>query len=79
MALGGLLGLAISTQSSLHTVTEVVLRISRPRLLLDTLTQAQDIAELFFHSFVIYTCLFFTVSFRSLYAKTVLLKSPDTA
>ena len=58
VALGGLLGLAISAQSSLHIVTKVVLRRSEPKLLLDTLTQAQDTAELSFGSFFIYTCLF---------------------
>lgn len=79
VALRRLLGLATSAQSSLHIVTKVVLRRSEPSLLLDTLTQAQDIAELSFGSFVIYTCLFFTVSFRSLYTKAVFPKSPDTA
>lgn len=58
VAPSGLLGLAISAQSSLHFVTEVALRGSEPRLLLDTFPQAQDIAALSFGSFVIYTCLF---------------------
>lgn len=56
MALG-LLGLAASAQSLLHVVTNVVLRRSELRLLLDTLTQAQDIAELSFSFFVFFHCI----------------------
>lgn len=62
-ALGHLLGLAVSAQSSLHVVTKAVLGTSEPRLLQESSTQAQEVAELSFGSFVIKTCLFFTVSF----------------
>lgn len=78
VALGCLLGRAMSAQSSGYVVTEVVLRTSEPRLLLDTLTQAQDSRIALWFLCHIYLS-FFTVSFRSLYAKTVFPKSPATA
>lgn len=75
-ALGHLLGLAVSAQSSFHVVTKAVLSRSEPRLLQENSTQAQDVAELSFSSSVIYTCLF---SLCPLAIHILLPKSPDSS
>lgn len=75
-AMGFLLGLAGSAQSSLRIVTKAVLSRSQPRLLQESSTQAQDIAELSFSSFVIYTCL---SSLCPLALHILFPKSPDSS